>query len=292
MAGEALDRPEVDALYDLDPSEFVAARDTLAKELKSDGDADTAREVKALKKPTKVAWALNQVARSHGREVAALIESGAALRQRQAEALGDRGAPDREVAAALRDAAAVRRDLVRALVAKVVALAGEGARDEAAATLEAASLDEATGAELTAGRLTTAAPRPADMGFGGMPEPSGSAAPARRSTGARSTPGGRAGTAADEPARRGATPPPVRLDRRRIDKLERALAKAERDLAAAEDDLADASRRLRRADDAVADAQERAARARDARADAEQARDAAAASADAARSALDAASPP
>jgi hypothetical protein len=260
MAGDSDDigaRDEVDALYVLDPAEFVSARDALAKDLKSSGDPDAARDVKALKRPTKAAWAINQVARSHAGEVHDLLEAGATLRDRQAEALsgGDAGA--------LREAAAERREAVRALVAHVVALAGDGVREDAAGTFEAASVDEAIGALVAAGRLTAVVSRPSDMGFGGMPDPPARAAP-RRTAPARGRAPRTSTPASADP------PPPVRLDRRRIEKLQRQLTAAEREAGEADDALADADRRLARAVDAVVAAEakrDEASAARDAAAD-------------------------
>ena len=52
-----------DALFDVEPKQFIAARDALAKELRSRGERDAATEVKTLRRPTVAAWALNQVAR-------------------------------------------------------------------------------------------------------------------------------------------------------------------------------------------------------------------------------------
>ena len=250
------DRDEVDALYLLDPAEFVAARDALAKELKAAGDADAARDVKALKRPTKAAWAINQVARSHVDEMTDLLDAGSALRARQAEALsgGDAGA--------LREAAADRREAVRVLVAHVVALAGDAVREDAAGTFEAASVDDAIGALVAAGRLTAVVSRPSDMGFGGMPDPPSRPAPRPTGRVRKGAPRTSSSTSPD-------APPPVRLDRRRIEKLQRQLTAAERDLGEAEDSLADAERRLARAVDAVVAAEAK-------RDDASEARDAAA----------------
>ncbi len=267
MAGDALDRPEVDALYDLDPSEFVAARDALAKEVKAAGDADAAREVKALKKPTKAAWAINQVARAHADDVAALRDAGAAVRASQADALsgGDAGA--------LRAAAADRRDAVRALVALVVDLAGDAVRDDATGTFEAASVDDVIGEIVAAGRLATVVARPSDMGFGGMPDPPARTAPRATSKAGRTARGSKAG---DEPEA------PIRIDRKRVQKLERQVDAAQREADSADDAMADAERRLARAEDAVAAAEAK-------RADAATALDAARARReDAARSLADA----
>src|SRR3954465_10282043 len=50
-------------LFGVDPAEFVAQRDQLARELKAAGEKDEAAAVKALRRPTVSIWALNQVAR-------------------------------------------------------------------------------------------------------------------------------------------------------------------------------------------------------------------------------------
>ena len=276
-----LDRPEVDALYDLDPSEFVAARDRVAKELKAAGDAEGAAAVKALKRPTKVAWAVNQIVRGRPDQVDELLAAGADLRERQADALsgGDAGA--------LREATARRRDAVRVLVAAVVEVGGDGAREESAATFEAASVDQALGALLRAGRLSTALDRPTDMGFGGMPEP-----PARavRPTRGTSRP---EGARSRRPTEKDAAPaPPIRIDRKRLQKLERQLAAAERDATAAGDAVADAERRLARAEDAVTAAEAKRADAETALAEAHERERSAVAAVAAARDELGAASPP
>ena len=54
----------VDGLFALDPSEFIAARDREVKELRAADRADDAAFVKALRKPTVAAWAMNQVVRA------------------------------------------------------------------------------------------------------------------------------------------------------------------------------------------------------------------------------------
>ena len=80
-------------LYALPPADFIAARDELAGELKDSGEADVAAAVKKLKKPSIVAWAVNAAARVHEDEVAALRETGQALRRAQRKVLsgGSRG---------------------------------------------------------------------------------------------------------------------------------------------------------------------------------------------------------
>lgn len=249
MSDEVLDQPDVVALYALDPSEFVAARSAVVAQLKAAGDKDGAKVIGALKKPTRTAWAINQVVRADPARIEELRAAGAELRERQADALsgGD--------AAALRTATASRRDLVRALAAEVAALAGDSHREEAAATFEAASIDDEVGAIVAAGRLTTAVSRTADLGFLGMPEPTGTSAP-RRSPSPKRTRARRTADAPDEEAEE-ELPEPPRLDRRRIAKLERTLAGAEDAVADAEQAVARTERERAEAEEGLTAAQKR-----------------------------------
>lgn len=50
---------ELDALFQLPPSEMVAARNELVARLKKAGERDAAARVKALKRPAPAAWAIN-----------------------------------------------------------------------------------------------------------------------------------------------------------------------------------------------------------------------------------------
>jgi DNA repair exonuclease SbcCD ATPase subunit len=70
-------------LYGLLPADFTAERNQRAKDLKADGDADFAAQVKALGKPTSAAWLVNQLVRHHGEEVEQVAAVGAALREAQ-----------------------------------------------------------------------------------------------------------------------------------------------------------------------------------------------------------------
>jgi len=156
-----------DDLFTLDPTEFTAARDRLAAELRKAGDKEGAAEVKALRRPTVTAWALNQLARRHGDEVRLLLDASAEVARAQAEAAsgGD--------TAAFRRLTKERRDLVHRLAAAGAAVlderepgSGPARRDALVSAIEAASMDEEGGSALLAGRLT-AEPQPAS-GFGGF----------------------------------------------------------------------------------------------------------------------------
>lgn len=172
----------VDHLYQLKPGDFVAARDELAKRLKAEGDRHASAEVKRLRRPTVVAWALNQVARSRPDDVAALIEAGAEVRRAQADALSG-GHGDE-----LREASRRRQDIVSTLLRATVEMAGPTHHDAAVATINAASLDTEVGARLQQGHLAQELSAPSGFDGIGMPEPPAPApspappqpAPARR----------------------------------------------------------------------------------------------------------------
>jgi len=137
-------------LYALPPEEFIAARDRLAAELKDAGKADEATEVKKLRRPSIVAWAVNAASRERPEEVAALREAGRALRRAQRKALSGGGGED------LRHATDDRRALIQTLADEgVMALGARGGahRDAIAATLDAASVDDELGERLQSGTL-------------------------------------------------------------------------------------------------------------------------------------------
>jgi len=140
-------------LYGLPLEEFTPARDALAKELKSDGRKEEAAEVKALRKPTVAAWALNRASREHPDAVAALRAAGADLRQAQTEALsGDAG----RLRAAGR-AVADEVDRVAGLAADALQAAGRPAsaaqQEKIVATLRTAAVDDDAGDVLARGVL-------------------------------------------------------------------------------------------------------------------------------------------
>jgi len=96
-------------LADVPPEEFVAARDAVAKKLKSEGRSDEATAVKKLRKPTVTRWVADQVLRRHAREVDALRSALRRIAAAQEAAItrGDRDA--------LASATAERRDAMAAL---------------------------------------------------------------------------------------------------------------------------------------------------------------------------------
>lgn len=140
-------------LYGLPLEEFTPARDALAKELKAAGRKEEAAEVKALRKPSLAAWALNRAARDHGDAIDQLRVAGADLRAAQDEALsGDAGR--------LRDAGralAGEVDRVATLAGDALRSAGRPAtaaqQEKMASTLRTAAVDDTAGDLLARGVL-------------------------------------------------------------------------------------------------------------------------------------------
>ncbi|OLT54646.1 hypothetical protein [Cellulosimicrobium sp. CUA-896] len=150
----------LDELYALPLEQFVVARGAASKRIKASGDAVGAERVARLAKPTVAAWVVNQVAREHPEEVAALIALGDELR----DATEDR---DR---ARLTVLDRLRRERIESLVGAVRdagEVAGRGvsasAVDRLAETLTAAVMDPDAGAAVRAGRLGQALQH---VGFG------------------------------------------------------------------------------------------------------------------------------
>jgi hypothetical protein len=158
--------PEVIALYRAAPEGFIAARDALARTLRDAGRTDEAKALKALRKPTVIAWALNQVTDRDPEGVHALLTAGAELRAAQMAAMSGRGA-DR-----LRAATEARRSAVTRLGGIAADAMREGGKDpdthvdEIRAALDAAAVDEDAGEALRSGTLERP-PQP-EAGFGDL----------------------------------------------------------------------------------------------------------------------------
>jgi hypothetical protein len=221
----ATDVDGVDQLYELEPGQFVAARDRLARRLRAGGDREAAGAVKKLRRPTVVAWALNQVARSQPDEVAELIAAGAAVGRAQAQAVGG-GAP-----AELREATRRRRQIASGLARAATELAGAAHHDEAVATIDAASFDPEVAELLRRGRLTKELPPPSGFGLAAMPDTPGE--PGRPAEAGASVPG---------------APPPPPVD---LEPLRRDVVRGEGAVAEAQGAVADAEADVRRAEEAL-----------------------------------------
>lgn len=145
---------EIDRLYALPLEEFIAERDEVAKRLRKEGERDSAAEVKALKKPSVAAWAVNQVRRDRPEDVRRLLDVTEELHRVYA-GLSSAGARER-----LGEAADMQRDLIRSLVRCAEQLldagghrANEQTLGKVADTLRAAALDDDLREQVAAGRV-------------------------------------------------------------------------------------------------------------------------------------------
>jgi hypothetical protein len=124
----------IDRLYGLPVENFTGARNEAAARLRKAGRREDADQIKALRKPTAVAAAVNRLVREHRREVAEFLAAAGALRDAQFSGRGDLSA-------------ATQRE--RRALDRLVKLAGDATRQ----TLQAAAVDDAAAEELLRGRL-------------------------------------------------------------------------------------------------------------------------------------------
>lgn len=225
-------------LYEADPDGFTARRTELAAGARDAGEPAAAKQIAALRKPTRSAWVVNR-----------LVRSDPEVRTRLGALAGD--LREASAGARIKELTAARGRLVDELTRRALEVAELPAppaalREEVTATLDAAIADPGVAANL--GTLVRAAHW---AGFGLSPLPDGADAPPA------------------PPARKARTPAPAEAEadrerrrREKINEAERALAQAGQDLeaaSAAERDLEDAVRRL---EAELADARQRLAEAR------------------------------
>jgi hypothetical protein len=104
---------DIDALYQVPLSEFIAARNALAARVKGEQGAEAAGAIKALQKPSIPAWVVNQLYWRDRREFEKLIQAGDRLRAAQQQRLAGHGDSDD-----LREASARRKEAIEALTAR------------------------------------------------------------------------------------------------------------------------------------------------------------------------------
>jgi hypothetical protein len=159
-----MERREIDELWTLPLEEFTRVRDELARKAKEDGDQESAREIKALRKPSVAAWAVNQLAREQASEIKKLLRLGEALRDAQRKALEGGGAHP------LRSKVAERRRLVDGLTeaaGKLLDAAGRPATratlDRVSGTLTAATVDPDVAQTVGTGTVQRDEPPPSGL---------------------------------------------------------------------------------------------------------------------------------
>jgi hypothetical protein len=142
-----------DELYAATPDDFMAARTALAKQAKDAGDKELAKQITALRKPTRSAWLVNLVARAEPERVAELVELGADLQEAQQAMDGD----------TLRRLSRDRRTMIDSLAKRAGELGRDqgypppdGAIQEVSQSLQAALGDPTIAEQVRAGRLASA----------------------------------------------------------------------------------------------------------------------------------------
>lgn len=266
-------------LYGLRPDEFTAARDAAASEA---GERSASRAIKALRRPSVAAWAVNALVRADPGRLEEVLALAAELREAQ----------DDLDATALTALNRQRRDLVAALTRDAVSHAGEAgvsvsasARDDITRTLNAALRDAGAAAAVQTGRLVRALDAsgldPVDLSgaVGGRPPRGGARVAAAPRDDLAELRARRAAEKAVREAERGATDADRDLAAarareekarersallsERVSALEQELARV---AAQADEAAAEAGRHARERDAAAARAREAATRAERARA--------------------------
>lgn len=233
----------IDDLYAGPLDAFIRARNALAKERATQGDADGAARVRSLRKPVVAAWALNRLAHEEPQAVGDLADLGERLRAAQRRALSGGGVEP--LRAAIEERRRAVTDLVRA-ASRILEAAGVGAaphRDDLTSTLEAAAADEEAAALLRSGRVVRPLRPPSAFTERGLRVLQGDGTPQRPSKGPPSE--NEADGEAAEQARA-----------REARELERALTTAERRERTAATAVERARRRLSQLEGRRADARE------------------------------------
>ena len=140
---------ELDELYEVKPEEFTARRTEFAAAAKQRGEADTAKQVSAARKPTTAAWVVNRLALRDQDVRTRLAGLGERLRDAHTAMDGDR----------IRELSAEQRrlvdDVTRAAFEEAeLADPSAALRDDVTGTLQAAVADPDVASRL--GRLTKA----------------------------------------------------------------------------------------------------------------------------------------
>jgi hypothetical protein len=250
-------------LYGLPLEEFTPARNALAAELKAEDDREGAAAVRALRKPSRAAWAVNRLVRSEPELVEALLGAGGELRQAHRQAASGQGAEQ------LRAAADAERAAVERLIARAPEVLGAAPApalaDAMRNTLHAASSDDEARELVRQGRVVEAM-RPIGLGPApAAPRAGRATAPARDADRAQAEAERQAreerarqlkGARAEEAAHRRE----VDAAQRSLERAEEALTRARDAMDAATERAKDARRRARTARTALTDAERRLAR--------------------------------
>lgn len=163
MSADDLVREAIETLYSVDPDDFTERRTALAAQARAT-DKAAGKDIAALRKPTRSAYALNQLVRTDPDAATGLAHLGDELRAAQESLDGAR----------MRELSTLRRGMVEELADQAFQATGQGApgpglREEVVSTLNAAVADESVVEQLGSGTLV----RPArwdGFGFASPPE--------------------------------------------------------------------------------------------------------------------------
>ncbi len=139
-----------DELYGADPAEFTSLRDAYVTEARREGDREGAQAIKALKRPSPAAWAVNLLVRERREDLSRALELGRELRDAQARLSGED----------MRRLSRRRQQVVVELAREASGLAADRGRRlggnvarQVEATLNAALVDLDAAATVASGRL-------------------------------------------------------------------------------------------------------------------------------------------
>lgn len=167
-----------DDLYGCSPAEFVARRTELVKQARADGDRALAARIARLRRPTQVAWVLNQWIRRYPDAMEAIAALGDDLREAQRRAATDRL---RALSARRSDVVAGAASAVRRVAADLGIVLSASAERELTATLRAAIADDSVARVLEQGRMAAATEYSGFGPAGIFPVPDAADAPAAAS---------------------------------------------------------------------------------------------------------------
>jgi hypothetical protein len=256
VSGDDLRQAAANELYAGDVADFTERRNELAAAARAAGEPAAAKEIAALRKPTRSAWVVNRLVRADPSVPGRLSTLAGELRAAEAALDGPR----------IRELSQARRELVDGLVREALGMMGESApsaalQEEVTAIFGAALADPQVAGQLAAGTLVRAEQR-AGFGSAGIPplalvrEPA--PRPAPRRSGVAETRGRTKAEAAEAKARARAEAATAAMEAKKR-AAEAAAAEAEhdrqRELAEAEQAVAHTSQAVQAATAAFQDRQ-------------------------------------
>ena len=163
MSADDAVREAIEKLYGIDPDDFMARRSVLAAAARKT-DKAAAKDIAALRKPTRSAHVLNRLVRSDPEAAERLAELGGQLLDAQEALDGPR----------LRELSTLRRGLIEEVADQAFEITGQQSpppalREEVVSTLNAAVADESVVEQLRTGTLLRSA-RWDGFGFASPPE--------------------------------------------------------------------------------------------------------------------------